>query len=591
MNFFNRAIILVGILFLWACQNDDAISPILDLSNKVSELTGTSLSDASKDEVKEIEWKCTNWDTKFYKGTEEVGTWDGYSKTISDSEKNQVYRITDDTFSVANAEPLKTSGDTINYHCQWDEDGTITIDKVVFLLKKEQEHLVLFFDTKDAISVAKIFNVSIDNTFGGDLNKHELEGLGIIKFKKHAFINKQIEEIEANLLIQSFHDKDLLFETVYKTISINTNSSIFTLDDAENNSTTLVSLSNEEINLSSVNPQRAQTLFTHFLKASPFNFEDISIKIDTISHKENTSNGFIVKGASIESNERLSFYMNTASEEEYWINEPINTTHTISALDLVQGFIDRTPLLGYTFNFLNNTGTAFKYRLEGSEEDLAIREVNILNENVDLSQLSNKNAIALFSAFLKAESYTFNSYNLSLSNISHDDDKDGGFIVNGNITETYESISFYYNINTQEESWILPPRAFKEEISANDLFNNFNKRLSISGGVFDNMGWSESNTTFTINSNTITQSRRITVSDDVINLSNLSPERAKTLFTAFANRSHFTFDNTSIITDSISHKDETGGSLIVYGTTLTENQVSFYYNTNDEEEYWIVAPN
>ncbi len=130
-----------------------------------------------------------------------------------------------------------------------------------------------------------------------------------------------------------------------------------------------------------------------------------------------------------------------------------------------------------------------------------------------------------------------------------------------------------------------------KSISAIDLVQNFNDRKLIFDQVFNVLVSTGDDHTFKLSGGQDNKNHAFTITNKEIDLSGISTERVKVLYTSFLTKKSFIFKDIAVDITKIAHEDGSGGNLLVYGIAeKSKETVNFYYSTNINKQHWLDAP-
>lgn len=149
----------------------------------------------------------------------------------------------------------------------------------------------------------------------------------------------------------------------------------------------------------------------------------------------------------------------------------INTTDINSANQLMEKFIGRQMISNQIFNTIKvSDGPNTFYLADGADNDN--HEINLSNNNMDLSSVTTERGKLLFEPFLKKQTFTFKGVVLKINRISHEDGSGNGFLVYGTTEDNATEVSFYYNIKEVKEHWINGPQSGNTNTNSNTPVND-----------------------------------------------------------------------------------------------------------------------
>lgn len=130
-----------------------------------------------------------------------------------------------------------------------------------------------------------------------------------------------------------------------------------------------------------------------------------------------------------------------------------------------------------------------------------------------------------------------------------------------------------------------------KSVLATDLVQKFNDRELIFDQTFNILTSTDKDYAFQLSGGQDNQIHDFVIAKKQVDLSTLSSERVKILYTSFLTKKSFSFESTAVTITKIAHEDGSGGSLLVYAKTdKTKEAVSFYYSTKVEKQHWLDAP-
>ncbi|MGB5988652.1 MAG: hypothetical protein WBG43_02785, partial [Marinifilaceae bacterium] len=197
----------------------------------------------------------------------------------------------------------------------------------------------------------------------------------------------------------------------------------------------------------------------------------------------------------------------------------------------------------------------------------------------------------LFTAFLKKQAFVFKGVDVMINKICHDDGSGNSLLVYGTTGSNNENVEFYYNIKTVNEHWnTAPTSTITKEFTSYDLIDKFIKRQNILNHVFNKIETTTASNQFELSGipgSTDVSKTMVSITNQLVNLDNITLNRAKLLFTSFLKKQAFVFKGVDVMINKICHEDGSGNSFLVYGTTGSNSKnVVFYYNTRTNEEHW-----
>ena len=578
MKYLINATMLISIIIFGSCSDEEVVSPGANLNIMVSELIESNQSPANADDIQTQEWSFTNWDINFYKENEKVGEWNGYKNTVKSNEKKQVYRIGKNNFnimSVANSDLKNTSTDSTKvYTCKWSNDGILTVNGIKLSVKIEDNNLVIYYNTNDAVEVSKIFNVTIDNTYGNDLNENGVVGLGIIKLKPLNPLSNAIKtELSTQQIIENFIDQKEIEGGIYK--SIRTDSCLCNLI-LEEGTKPAIALTTDTINFVKLTNQRADSLFNALLVKHHFNVLMYDVVVSQISFYENSKSVFKVQANTL-ANEYVVFLYDINSNDESWLIAPEQPTgNIISSYDLAQKFHDRQPIFSKVYSKLWHGYKANSFILSDSlMKDTSAVEIS--NQQIDLSDVSPIRAKELLTPFMKNTEFSFKNVALKLDTISHYiSNTTPGFYVNATTISNSEQVSFYYETENEVEYWLKAPNNTiqNDSIYSYELVQKFINRQKIFDQKFHELRTKGDSWLL----NGIGYEKEFKLYDNSIDLSNVTPQNVVPFFKSLLNKYEYNYKGYNISLNGIRFKGDDTTGIVMDGFTNGNEYVEFYFN-------------
>ena len=469
----NLLLLLIAIAFV-GCSKDKG--PSINFNDKVREITTNKQFVPKLQQFTPASYKCTNWRIDFYNEVEKVGEWDSYNKSILDNEKLFVYHFENMQLNVVSSQmnPSNPSDKPLmSTSYEWDDNGTLTIDNISYVVKMQNEKLYLYYDITDVLDKEKMLNVTVENTYGKSL-ANEAGVLGIGRIELTSVNGKTINTTDinsANQLMEKFIGRQMISNQIFNTIKVSDGPNTFYLADGADNDNHEINLSNNNMDLSSVTTERGKLLFEPFLKKQTFTFKGVALKINRISHEDGSGNGFLVYGTIEDNATEVSFYYNIKEVKEHWIIGPQDENNINSANQLMEKFIGRQMISNQIFNTIKvSDGPNTFYLADGADNDN--HEINLSNNNMDLSSVTTERGKLLFEPFLKKQTFTFKGVALKINRISHEDGSGNGFLVYGTTEDNATEVSFYYNIKEVKEHWINGPQSGNTNTNTNTPVND-----------------------------------------------------------------------------------------------------------------------
>ncbi|MCT4647742.1 MAG: hypothetical protein N4A74_22325, partial [Carboxylicivirga sp.] len=359
-------LIILAFTFLMSCTNDqDMVNPNQDFDLKVEELSGDNQTKAAPQAVQQLEWRCVDLKVNFYSGTKQVSQWDSYTNTMQDDEKQQLYRLENGLFTALTTSTqnqganLKSGSKSYKY--SWEEDGILLIDGVRLNVKIENGNLVIYYHVKDADKIGAIFNISIDNTFGGDLeNEGQLLGMGVIRFEERNPVDeKQTSELSTQALVDAFIAQEPISDVKY--MAMRKEQRCLILEGANSPAVAFQMNADNSIQL---NNQRAQVLFSALLNGANFNILNTDLQLSRIAFDNNSDKQLLRIQAWTNLQQLVSFLYRMDSDEQSWIVAPgVEQQSSLYSYDLAQKFNNREKLLEQIFNTISVSEQNYVFNL------------------------------------------------------------------------------------------------------------------------------------------------------------------------------------------------------------------------------------
>ncbi|MGB5989287.1 MAG: hypothetical protein WBG43_06070, partial [Marinifilaceae bacterium] len=254
MKHFIKALLFLSIL-ISSCEKEDLkTSPDSSLKNLVKNTLKSVQLSPDKNNLENKKWSCIDWHLKFYNGNNKIGEWNSFKKSIKQDEKKQLYSFENGLFSIK-ADPSQSTlleGSNKGNTYELKEDGLLIINNLLFIPKWDNNTLVLYYNIEKSASIGKLFNITIDNTYGKNLQKEGgIVGLGTIKFSSNKNIDQNIE-ISSLKLIKSFISREKISTHIFNKIETTTDPYQFELSGIPGStdvSKTKVSITNQLVNL------------------------------------------------------------------------------------------------------------------------------------------------------------------------------------------------------------------------------------------------------------------------------------------------------------------------------------------------------
>ncbi|MCT4589000.1 MAG: hypothetical protein N4A71_14355 [Carboxylicivirga sp.] len=587
-------LIILAFTFLMSCTNDqDMVNPNQDFDLKVEELSGDNQTKAAPQAVQQLEWRCVDLKVNFYSGTKQVSQWDSYTNTMQDDEKQQLYRLENGLFTALTTSTqnqganLKSGSKSYKY--SWEEDGILLIDGVRLNVKIENGNLVIYYHVKDADKIGAIFNISIDNTFGGDLeNEGQLLGMGVIRFEERNPVDeKQTSELSTQALVDAFIAQEPISDVKY--MAMRKEQRCLILEGANSPAVAFQMNADNSIQL---NNQRAQVLFSALLNGANFNILNTDLQLSRIAFDNNSDKQLLRIQAWTNLQQLVSFLYRMDSDEQSWIVAPgVEQQSSLYSYDLAQKFNNREKLLEQIFNTISVSEQNYVFNLSDGA-DAKVYPVSLKDNTVGLANVTPLRAKDLYTAFLSKQAYNFKGVDVNINKISHESGNGGSLLVFGVTAQTTETVKFYIDTNSDKEHWLIAPEsANNTEIPSYELAQKFNDRTSILNNVFNTLKSTDDAYTFELSEGQDSKTYTVLLSNQVVDLANVTPQRASSLYTAFLSHQAYTFKGVDVNINRITHESGNGGSLLVFGvTTQTSENVKFYYDTHSDKEHWLIAP-
>ncbi|MCT4615478.1 MAG: hypothetical protein N4A49_11455 [Marinifilaceae bacterium] len=580
MNKLTYTLALAFLLLFSACDNENLDNLLsFDFDSKVEEIS-KGQSPISTNEILNKELKITNWYVDYFHNNAKIGNWNDYNENITQSQKSKVYSFGAEKFNIwLNQNIINSSPYAI-------DKLDLVINKLRCIIKKDANNLYIYYNDKNKDIIATTFGVSLDNDFGKSLSPEgDVNAIGTIVLSVGDNINIESEmQINSFDLVNKFAYRKSIQNQVYESISLTSSNNTYKLSN--NNSSLNIELNNN-IDLSNIALERNKTLFNAFLTGSTFEFKNHELKISKIAHEDGSGNSYLVFGKLVQADQDVKFYYNAQSGKEHWLIAPENNPVNNNAVNLVNNFVQRRSIDNQVFETIIPTNDSYTFRLYNNQSQ---KDMIITDQDLDLSNISSERVRNLFGAFISKQNFIFKGVSLAIDKISHEDGSGYSFLVFGKAYGSSKLLKFYYNTMSGKEHWLIAPDSNPVSMnSAATMVNKFVNRSEINNHIFETMELNSDKYIFKLsNNNTI---NLVTISDQDLNISALSSDRVKNLFSAFINRLSFNFKSHDLLIHKISHEDGSGNSFLVFAESVsTHQQLKFYYNTMSGKEHWLIAP-
>ncbi|BDD12806.1 hypothetical protein FUAX_52380 (plasmid) [Fulvitalea axinellae] len=384
------------------------------------------------------------------------------------------------------------------------------------------------------------------------------------------------QDIPAYQLAQKFNDRQNFDGRVFNILTRGQHNNQYILSGSNGEDLTIGIQSPADV--ANVSPERARSIYEKFFNKQAYVFKDISVDITKIAHEDGSGGSLLVTGYDNQQNE-VTFYINTTTGKEHWLSGPY-LNQDIPAYQLAQKFNDRQNFNGRVFNILARGQQNNQYILSGSNgEDLTIGVQN----PVDVANVSPERARFIYEKFFNKQAYVFKDVSVDITKIAHEDGSGGSLIVSGYDNQQNE-VTFYINTTTGKEHWLSGPY-LNQDIPAYQLAQKFNDRQNFDGRVFNILTRGQHNNQYILSGS---NGEDLTIGvQNPVDVANVSPERARSIYEKFFNKQAYVFKNVSVDISKIAHEDGSGGSLLVTGYDSQQNEVTFYINTTTGKEHWL----